>query len=94
LIPEEEWRRAETLRPNLSLDEYIIMPNHRHGIIVLSEDVETFHETSLQRPKMHPQTKKMSDISPRAGSLGVIMRWAINSWSSDPGGEKRGWRSV
>jgi putative transposase len=36
-ITEEEWFRAEKIRPNVKLDSFVIMPNHIHGIIVLIE---------------------------------------------------------
>ena len=31
----EEWKRAAQLRDNVELDEYVIMPDHLHGIVVL-----------------------------------------------------------
>jgi putative transposase len=36
-IVEEEWLRTPTVRPNVLLDAYVIMPNHLHGIIVIDE---------------------------------------------------------
>jgi REP element-mobilizing transposase RayT len=38
-----EWLKTQTLRPNVILDDFIIMPNHIHGIIVIQNDqnVET-----------------------------------------------------
>jgi REP element-mobilizing transposase RayT len=94
-IAEQEWKRTAALRPNVSLDEFILMPNHLHGIIVLPESVETFCKTSLQRPKMDPQTKKMSTISPRAGSLGVIIRsykGAVTRWARANGYPHFAWQ--
>jgi putative transposase len=29
----DEWYKSKTIRPNIYLDEFIIMPNHIHGII-------------------------------------------------------------
>ncbi|HEY6952566.1 MAG TPA: transposase [Bacteroidota bacterium] len=34
-IVREEWLRTAKLRTDVELDEYIIMPNHFHGVIVL-----------------------------------------------------------
>ncbi len=34
-IVAEEWLRTAILRPTVALDEFVIMPNHVHGIIVL-----------------------------------------------------------
>ena len=38
LLVEEEWQRTEALRPNVILDEFIVMPNHFHGIVLLVEN--------------------------------------------------------
>ncbi len=32
-IVEEEWRRTAVLRPSVELDEFVIMPDHLHGIV-------------------------------------------------------------
>jgi REP element-mobilizing transposase RayT len=36
-IVQEEWLHTPQIRPNIILDEYIIMPNHLHGIIFITE---------------------------------------------------------
>lgn len=36
-IAKKEWIRTENLRDNVRLDEFIVMPNHIHGIIELTE---------------------------------------------------------
>ena len=35
VIAYEEWMRTKVIRPNVSLDAFVIMPNHIHGIIVI-----------------------------------------------------------
>ncbi|MDY6853137.1 MAG: transposase [Thermodesulfobacteriota bacterium] len=37
-IVENEWLKTPKIRPNIAIDEYVIMPNHVHGIIVIKED--------------------------------------------------------
>jgi hypothetical protein len=32
-IVHEEWLRSQVIRPEIELDEFIVMPNHLHGII-------------------------------------------------------------
>ncbi len=39
-IVEEEWQRTVTVRHNISLDEFVIMPNHLHGILVFTGHAE------------------------------------------------------
>ena len=36
-IVREEWLRTPNVRPEITLDEYVIMPNHLHAIIYISE---------------------------------------------------------
>lgn len=43
-IVEEEWLRSSEVRENVMVDEYVIMPNHVHGIIFLFNDISV--ETS------------------------------------------------
>lgn len=38
-IVRDEWMRTEDVRPNVELDEFIIMPNHVHGILVINTPV-------------------------------------------------------
>jgi len=42
-IVAEEWLKTPQIRLNVDLDEWVIMPNHFHGIIILKSDgnVET-----------------------------------------------------
>ena len=45
----EQWVKTEQLRSNVTLDEWIVMPNHVHGILVINHPpVETCRGTSLQ----------------------------------------------
>ena len=37
LIAYNEWLKTPELRPNVSLDVFVIMPNHMHGIIIITE---------------------------------------------------------
>ncbi len=34
-IVRDEWLKTEDIRPNVLLDEYVIMPNHVHGIMIV-----------------------------------------------------------
>jgi putative transposase len=38
-IVREEWLRSAEIRKEIILDEFIIMPNHIHGIIIINNDV-------------------------------------------------------
>jgi putative transposase len=32
-IVEEEWHRSAAIRPEIELDEFVVMPDHIHGIV-------------------------------------------------------------
>ncbi len=38
-IIEEEWRKTQLMRKNIIIDEWIIMPNHFHAIIIIRGDI-------------------------------------------------------
>jgi REP element-mobilizing transposase RayT len=71
----------------VSLDEFVVMPNHVHGIVIIESTttVGTLHATSLQQPTppvrtLHATSRRsiqnefMSTISPKHGSLATVIR--------------------
>ena len=39
-IAAQEWIKTEIIRPNVKLDEWVIMPNHMHMIAVITYKIE------------------------------------------------------
>jgi putative transposase len=74
------WSEIPQHFPNITLDEYILMPNHIHGIIIINRHYEnpvvgSLHATTLPLPdQSNIKNKTMSSISPKSGSLSVIIR--------------------
>jgi putative transposase len=64
-IVAEEWRKTPQIRPNVELDEWIVMPNHVHGIIVI-----TVTAVVVETPRRGVSTT-MGGLT--AGSLGAIV---------------------
>ena len=60
-IVDREWLKTLKIRPNVKLDEYTILPNHIHGIIVIKFPVETHCNASLQN-KFGPQRNNLASI--------------------------------
>ncbi len=50
LVVEEEWQRTARMRPYVKLDEFVIMPNHVHGIVMIMDgrDVLQYVPTDAQ----------------------------------------------
>jgi putative transposase len=45
-IVRREWLRTPALRQNVQVDEFVIMPNHFHGILVISSPNEATHRVA------------------------------------------------
>ncbi len=66
-IAQSEWLKTAELRPdmNLSLDEFVVMPNHFHCIIFIGKNQHnTLSTKSLQsyKNKFGAQTKNLASI--------------------------------
>lgn len=70
-IVADEWQRTATVRANVTLDEWQIMPNHLHGIIVISRDASC-RDASLRRLKDETFHRNVSTTL-QANSLGAII---------------------
>jgi len=40
IIARNEWQKTSEMRPNVVSDEFVVMPNHLHGIINIQESVQ------------------------------------------------------
>ena len=65
-IAAQCWAENPQHHAGIELDEWIIMPNHVHGIIVLVETVQCTVSTVAKN--------QMAAISPTTGSLSVAVR--------------------
>lgn len=77
-IVGEEWLRTAEVRPAVELDEFIVMPNHVHGIIVIADarcamgrDTVPRRGAAPLRP-YHPQHNVRPNV--QSNSLGAIVR--------------------
>jgi putative transposase len=34
-VAEQEWERSASIRDEIELDEFVVMPNHIHGVVWL-----------------------------------------------------------
>jgi len=62
-IVEEEWLRIPQMRPAVSLDEFIVMPNHLHALVVIVK------ETNAAGDRRSPR----HGSGPSSGSLGSMI---------------------
>jgi putative transposase len=59
-ITRDEWLKTSIMRPNVKLDEYIIMPNHFHAI---------FHIVPRRGVLNTPQTENSPQTVPQSGRI-------------------------
>jgi putative transposase len=74
---------------NVSLDEFVIMPNHIHGIIIINDvsSVGTRHASSLQKPSQHdkPHGPKPNSLGAIIGNFKSAVSKRINEQRTAPG---------
>jgi REP element-mobilizing transposase RayT len=57
LIVEAEWWRTATVRKNVRLDEFVMMSNHLHGILVITEGQgKTSQRDVSTKPGLRPDS--------------------------------------
>lgn len=59
-IVEKGWMNTKNIRPNVELDEFIIMPNHLHGIIIIERGVLQYAPTD--EIKFHSPSQSLGAI--------------------------------
>jgi len=89
-IVQEEWERTGALRDNVTLDDFVVMPDHLHGIIRLAG-----WGTARRAPTDTPSALVASERvgSPVTGSIPTIVRAfksavtrRVNELRQTPGG--------
>lgn len=71
LIVEEEWKKSAIIRSNITLDAYVVMPNHIHGIVVIGESfVETTGPVVSGKPSNRPVISGRAETTHRVVSTG------------------------
>jgi len=59
-ITQHYWLEVPNHFPNVVLDEYIVMPNHVHGIIVSNDNVGARHAVPLQQAEQFGKPTRQS----------------------------------
>jgi len=70
-IVDRNWRTLPERFPVISLDEYVIMPNHLHGIVFINESDKPEFRDGGKRVGARPTPT--APISPPTPTLGMIV---------------------
>jgi hypothetical protein len=85
IIAFNEWLKTPELRPNVELGEFIIMPNHMHGIIRLSGRGE-LHSPNNCRGELHSPDNNELHVPDQGGvcktppTVTIANGWGHCSW--------------
>ncbi len=102
-IAHQCWLAIPNHFPHTSLSEFVIMPNHINGIILINAPeittgiVETQHAASLpQNIRDRPPEKAQQKSLLKAGSISAIVRSyksAVTRWAGKNGYPNFGWQA-
>lgn len=73
MVADEEWRKTERIRSHIVLHEFVIMPNHVHGIIQLV-GAHGMRPDYIRPDGTHPHESADSDEQPGRVQLGRVQR--------------------
>ena len=65
------WTEIPTHFPFVELGEFVVMPNHTHGVVVINKTVETQNFASLQT---HNHASLPNKFGPQSQNLASIVR--------------------
>jgi len=77
-IADVLWFELPHRNPTIELGEYVIMPDHMHGILIIKDTVKSSDESSVGSLRatnpLKEKNQKMAAISPKANSVSAIIR--------------------
>jgi putative transposase len=62
-IARDEWFRTSELRPNIELAEFVVMPNHIHGIVA----IQPSNQAALPHAPKEPPTEQLRESTQLSG---------------------------
>jgi REP element-mobilizing transposase RayT len=86
IIVRDEWLKTSEMRKNIEMDEFVVMPNHFHGIIVIDDrgwarlemDLDLDGTGTLQRAPTSAPTEKAPTVErfgkPTSNTIPTIIR--------------------
>jgi REP element-mobilizing transposase RayT len=61
-VVAEEWLQSSVIRPEIELDEWVVMPNHMHGIIVFTESAGVHGHAPLPGGVAYRKPRSLSSL--------------------------------
>jgi putative transposase len=85
-IVMEEWMRTPSVRSEMGIDEFVVMPNHVHGIVVIAENNDFPAVGAHGRAPLHqPTHRKPRSLGSFVAGFKSIVTRRINAQSGTLG---------
>ena len=90
LIVAEEWLKTPVIRAEIELDEWVVMPNHFHGIAVITDAGATNRHGAKKvkgRPPVAPAGPKPKSVGAMMSGFKSSVTGHVNAYRQTPGSE-------
>ena len=57
-IVKTEWQKTGILRPNIDVNTFIVMPNHLHGILIITDNDDLYHHRNRNRDRDRDRNRR------------------------------------
>ena len=74
IIVSAYWVEIPRHFPNVTLDAFVVMPNHIHGIVIITPPIGVGAQHAALLPAPLPGPQPVPNVNVASGSLGVIVR--------------------
>jgi REP element-mobilizing transposase RayT len=78
-IADDEWEKSAQIRDELELDEFVVMPNHVHGIVIIRSGTDALPRTDA-RPCVSTRMRKPKSISSFLAGYKSAVTTKIDDW--------------
>ncbi len=72
-IATKKWEQLDQRFPEIEIDEFIIMPDHMHGIVIISDVVRANHAGAIHEPRQQDEIETNSPIARRRMTLPMVI---------------------
>ena len=80
-IAKEYWRNIPQYHPYVQLDEFIIMPDHIHGIIIINNNTVETQYLASHKMATKPTMCNESDLKPETQGIASLREWNTNKFA-------------
>ena len=68
VLVKNEWLKTGIIRPNIVIDAFVVMPNHLHGIIIITDNDDEYSRDTGMETGTHSETDTVSESKTKTGT--------------------------